>query len=121
MKCALQSRARPHWHGQLDIAAASEDSIELDVDVLILIVAAEQGYRLAAGSADRKASNSNELGLLQADRVIACASARRALQQNLPRLRGGIGLDDDSVDLGGTWKIVLAGDRELFRISPTAP
>ena len=34
-------------------ASVAEDSIELDMDVLILIVAAEQGYRLAASSADR--------------------------------------------------------------------
>jgi len=89
-------------------ASVAEDSIELDMDVLILIVAAEQGNRLATGSGDGEAANRDELGLLQTDRVVACASAGRSRQNNLPGLRDRISFNDDSVDLGSTLEIVLA-------------
>src|SRR5687767_3568968 len=44
------------------------------------------------------------------------ASARRTRQDNLTSLGSRISLDNDSVNLGGALKIVLARDRQLFGI-----
>jgi len=98
-------------------AAVAEYSIELDVDVPVLIVAAEQGNSLAAGSGDGEASDRDELGLLKADGMISCASAGDTRQNHLARLRGRVGFDDDSVDLGGSLEIVFPGNRYLFGVS----
>jgi len=86
------------------------------VDVLVLVVTAEERYRLSAGSSDSQTANGDELGLLQTDGIVSRAGARRAPHYYLTRLFGRIGLDDDAVDFGSARKIVFARDRKLFGI-----
>lgn len=48
--------------------------------------------------------------------MVPCASASRTRQDNLPRLRGRVSLDNNSVDLGCALEIVLPSDGQLFRV-----
>ena len=98
-------------------AAVGENAIELDVDILILIVAAEQRDRLAAGAGNRQAADRDELGLLETNGIIPGACARCTGQYHLARIGCRVGLNDDAVDLGGAGKIVFTGDRKLFGIA----
>ena len=86
------------------------------MDILVLVVTAEERYRLSAGSSDSQTANGDELGLLQTDGIVSRAGARRAPHYYLTRLFGRIGLDDDAVDFGSARKIVFASDRKLFGI-----
>src|SRR5262245_34867809 len=45
-------------------AAISEDPIELHMNILVLVVASEQRYRLASGSGDGQSTDCDEFGLL---------------------------------------------------------
>lgn len=86
------------------------------MDILVLIIPAEQRYRLSTGSSDSQTANGDELGLLQTDSIVPRAGARRAPHYHLTRLFGRIGLDDDAVDFGSARKIAFACDRKLFEI-----
>ena len=48
--------------------------------------------------------------------MVSRARTRRTRQDNLPGLRRRVGLDDNSIDLGGTEKIILSADGYLLGI-----
>jgi hypothetical protein len=96
--------------------AVAEDPQALEVDRLVLVVAAQEADRLAPGPGDGEPAEGDELRLLEADGEAVGALGDRALEDDAARGRGRVGLDHDTIGLARARRVVLAGDGDLLVI-----
>src|SRR5207249_10058783 len=78
-------------------AAVAEDPQPLEVDGLVLVIAAQQRDGLAAGAGDGEAADGDELGLLQSDGKAVRTLGDGALQDDAADLCRRGGLDHDPI------------------------
>src|SRR5262249_30537419 len=95
--------------------AVAEDAQALEMNGLVLVVAAQHRDGLAPGARDGESAQRDEPRLLELHRVAVRALRDRALQDHAPDRRRGVGLEDDAIRFAGA-SAVLARDRHLLAI-----